>query len=82
MSNELRQEQRQKLAGKGYTFPNHRPIRRAQDGAPGCWGLVEENRQRQLQKADPCGMTNKRTSNSNGGYEGALGCPADLMRDV
>jgi hypothetical protein len=28
-------------------FPNHRAIRRPQDGAPGRLGLVEENRQRQ-----------------------------------
>jgi hypothetical protein len=26
--------------GKGMRFPNHRPIRRAQDGAPECFGVV------------------------------------------
>ena len=29
-----------KPAGKGYRFPNHRPIRRAQDGAAGVWGWL------------------------------------------
>jgi hypothetical protein len=29
--------------GEGYRFPNHRPIRRAQDGAPDRLGRVEES---------------------------------------
>ncbi len=36
---EKKQQQRQELAGKGCAFPNRRPIRRAQDGAPRRFGL-------------------------------------------
>jgi len=32
-----------KVVGRGFTFPTRRPIRRAQDGAPGALWLVEEN---------------------------------------
>jgi hypothetical protein len=71
MSNELRQ----KLAGKRCTFPNRRPIRRVKDGAPGFWGRVEENKQRA--KADPCGMTNKRTSNGKSEMRGSLHSATD-----
>ena len=45
------QRTRRKPAGKGcIRSPTSRPIRRAQDGAPGGFGLAEENRQRQKQK--------------------------------
>jgi hypothetical protein len=40
-------------------FPNRRPIRRAQDGAPGRLGLCGGEQATARATADPCGMTNK-----------------------
>ena len=43
------EENGQRRAGRGCTFPNYRPVRRAQDGAPERLGLGEENKQQQEQ---------------------------------